>query len=300
MTMPQNILVIGSSNTDMVVQTAHFPQPGETVLGGSFLMSPGGKGANQAVAAARLGGQVRFVAKLGCDLFGQQAEQGFKKEGLDTQYLIKTPEFPSGIALITVNQEGENEIVVASGANMELHPSDLPDDLFEDISIVLLQLEIPLDTVRYIINICAKKGIKVVLNPAPALHLDQNLYESIFLITPNETETEILTGIRPDTPDTLRAAARAFRQMGVQNVVITLGSQGVYLFNDQYQEIIPSQKVKAIDTTAAGDVLNGALVTALAANLEWKTACMYACKAAAISVTRPGAQSSAPYQSEIL
>lgn len=298
--MSQKILVIGSSNTDMVVQTAHFPQPGETVLGGTFLMNPGGKGANQAVSAARLGGDIRFVAKLGNDIFGQQAEQGFIKEGLDIQFLIKTSEFPSGVALITVNGEGENEIVVASGANMALRPSDLPEALFENISIVLLQLEIPLDTVYDIINMCKEKGIKVVLNPAPAVALDSDVLKSIFLITPNETETEILTGIRPDTPATLMEAARAFQKKGVQNVVITLGSQGVYLFNDQHQEMIPSQTVTAVDTTAAGDVFNGALVSALATGMDWKPACMYACKAAAISVTRKGAQSSAPYKNEIL
>jgi ribokinase len=199
-----------------------------------------------------------------------------------------------------VNGEGENEIVVASGANMDLHPSDLTDAIFDNISIVLLQLEIPLHTIAHIIQICAAKGIKVVLNPAPAVPLDSETLKSIYLITPNETETEILTGIRPDTLDRLRQAAEAFRQMGVQNVVITLGSQGVYLANDQYQEIIPSHKVTAVDTTAAGDVLNGALVTALAAGMDWKPACIYACKAAAISVTRQGAQASAPYKKELL
>lgn len=297
--MSAKILVIGSSNTDMVVKTKEFPQPGQTVLGGSFLMNPGGKGANQAVAAARLGADLRFVAKIGKDIFGQQALEGFVREGLDVGFISKSDDLASGIALITVNESGENQIVVASGANMDLKPESLPDEIFKEVDVVLVQLEIPMDTVGYVIKRCAALNIRLVLNPAPATRIEDELLRHVFLITPNETETEILTGILPKDRASLQAAAQYLRHKGVENVVITMGKNGVYLCNESYDQIIPSVPVNAVDTTAAGDVFNGALVTAMAAGEDLRTACQYACKAAAISVTRMGAQSSAPYQNEI-
>lgn len=297
--MPQKIVVIGSANTDMVIKTKVFPLPGETVLGQTFLMNPGGKGANQAVAAARLGADVRFVAKVGQDIFGNQAMDGFKKEGLDIDHVSQTPDYPSGIATITVNEKGENQIIVASGANMDLKPADLPDVIFDDASLVLIQLEIPLETVRYIVEKCRSLHIKLVLNPAPAKQIDDDLLNGLYLITPNETETEILTGIVPDSPESLKEAALFFRKKGVEHVIITLGEKGVYLSNALYEQIIPALEVQAVDTTAAGDVFNGAIVTALSQGRNWLEACAFACKASAISVTRMGAQSSAPYQHEI-
>ncbi|MDQ6479336.1 ribokinase [Dyadobacter sp. LHD-138] len=297
--MSQKIVVIGSSNTDMVIKTKVFPLPGETVLGQTFLMNPGGKGANQAVAAARLGADVRFVAKVGQDIFGNQAMVDFKKEGLDIDHVSQTPDYPSGIATITVNDKGENQIIVASGANMDLKPADLPDVIFEDASLVLIQLEIPLETVRYIVEKCRSLQIKLVLNPAPAKPVDDDLLNGLYLITPNETETEILTGIVPDSPESLKKAALFFRKKGVEHVIITLGEKGIYLSNGQYEQIIPAVEVQAVDTTAAGDVFNGAIVTALSQGWNWLEACDFACKASAISVTRMGAQSSAPYQHEM-
>jgi ribokinase len=297
--MSKKIVVIVSSNTDMVIKTKAFPQPGETVLGQTFLMNPGGKGANQAVAAVRLGADVRFVARLGQDIFGNQALDGFKKEGLDVAYVSQTPDYPSGIATITVNDKGENQIIVASGANMDLKPEDLPDTVFEGASHVLIQLEIPLETVRYIVEKCRALHVKLVLNPAPAVKIDDDLLKGLYLITPNETETEILTGIFPDGPEALKEAALYFRKKGVAHVIITLGKKGVYLSNDLYGQIIPALEVLAVDTTAAGDVFNGALVTALSEGQDWLLACEFACKASAIAVTRMGAQSSAPYQHEI-
>ena len=297
--MSKKVLVIGSSNTDMVVKTKDFPKPGETVLGGTFLMNPGGKGANQAVAAARLGADVRFVTKTGKDIFGKQAIEGFKKEGLDIDNLIETSEFASGIALITVSESGENEIVVASGANMDLKPEDLPDSVFEDIEFILLQLEIPLETVKYIVEKCNEFNIKVILNPAPAVELDDDFLKGIYLITPNETETQIITGILPESPESLKEAALYFQKKGIENIIITIGKKGVFLMNKQYSQIIPAIEVQPIDTTAAGDVFNGAILTALSAGIDWIDACQFACKAAAISVTRMGAQSSAPYENEI-
>lgn len=297
--MAARILVIGSSNTDMVIKTKDFPQPGETVLGETFLMNPGGKGANQAVAAARLGAEVRFVAKLGKDMFATEALEGFKMEGLNIERILQTSEFPSGIASIIVNGNGENQIVVASGANMDLKPSDLSDDIFNDIDLVLLQLEIPMDTIRYIITKCKELDIRVILNPAPAVKLDDDILRGIYLITPNETETQLLAGILPDSPQTMKEAAMFFHNKGIANVIITLGKNGVYLFNDQYSEIIPAVEVVTVDTTAAGDIFNGAVVTALAEGKNWIDACRFACKASAIAVTRMGAQSSAPYQHEL-
>ena len=297
--MTKKVLVIGSSNTDMVVKTEEFPKPGQTVLGGTFLMNPGGKGANQAVAAGRLGANVRFVTKTGTDIFGQQAVEGFKKEGLDIGFSSVSKEFASGVALITVTESGENQIVVASGANMDLKESDLPDVVFEGVEYALIQLEIPIKTVRFIIEKCRASGIKIILNPAPAASLDDDLLNKIYLITPNETETEILTGIKPDSPETLHRAADNLLKKGVQNVLITLGKEGVFFMNNEKQELIPAEKVKSVDSTAAGDVFNGALLTALSRGDDFVSACRFANKAAAISVTRMGAQSSAPYLHEL-
>jgi len=297
--MSGKILVIGSSNTDLVIKTEDFPKPGETVLGQTFLMNPGGKGANQAVAAARLGAHVRFVAKTGNDVFGKQALRGFKKENLDTEFILETPDFPSGVASILVNSQGENQIIVASGANMDLKPADLPDVIFQDIELVLVQLEIPIETITYVIEKCRELTLKVVLNPAPAQRLPDSLLKGIYLITPNETETKILTGIFPEDEETLKQATSFFHKNGIENVIITLGKKGVFLSNNNYNQIIPAEEVEAIDTTAAGDVFNGAIVTALSEKKDWVEACQFACKASGISVTRMGAQSSAPYQHEL-
>ncbi len=297
--MSQKILVIGSSNTDMVVKTVDFPLPGQTVLGGKFLMNPGGKGANQAVAASRLGANVRFVTRVGDDIFGQQALEGFRKENLDIEFTGIAKEIASGVALITVAESGENQIVVASGANMDLKPENLSDTIFQDTAFALLQLEIPIETVQYAIQKCKDLDIKVILNPAPATKLDESILNGLYLITPNETETEILTGIRPDSPANLLEAGHTFLKRGVQNVLITLGKEGVFFMNHNLTETIPAQVVQAVDTTAAGDVFNGALITALANGKDFIEACHFANKAAALAVTRMGAQSSAPYIHEL-
>lgn len=297
--MTQAVLVIGSSNTDMVVKTDQFPKPGETVLGGTFLMNPGGKGANQAVAAARLGARVRFITKTGSDIFGKQAREGFEKEGIDIQFSGESADLASGVALITVNERGQNQIVVASGANMDLMPGDLPDTAFKEVAMALLQLEIPIETVRRAIGKCAELGIPVILNPAPGRPLERNLLQGLFLITPNETETELITGIAVESMESLEAAARHLLGLGIQNVVITLGSKGVYLAGDGFTGIIPAPVVEAVDSTAAGDVFNGAILKSLAGGTSLPEACRFACRAAALSVTRMGAQSSAPYQHEL-
>ncbi|MBX2876865.1 MAG: ribokinase [Saprospiraceae bacterium] len=296
-----NILVIGSSNTDMVVKTERFPQAGETILGGEFFMFPGGKGANQAVAAARLGGKVTFICKVGQDVFGEQAIEGFKKEGIATNFCLTTKAAASGVALITVNAEGENEIVVASGANNQLTEADLDaaEAAFAAADLLLIQLETPIPTVEYAITKGAQMGKKVILNPAPAQNISQETYQHLFLITPNETEAELLTGIKVEDDATAAQAADALLAKGVQHVILTLGAKGAYYKSATQELHVPAQKVKAIDTTAAGDVFNGALTVALAEGEDWLAAIQFAAKAAAISVTRMGAQASAPLRSDL-
>jgi len=292
------ILVIGSSNTDMVIKTDKLPAPGETILGGIFLINPGGKGANQAVAAARLGGKVTFITKRGNDLFGNQAVGLLMREGIDTQYVVKDTELPSGVALITVDSTGENIIVVAPGSNGNLLQDDIPSKIFVTgkFEILLLQLEIPISTVEYSAVTASENGIKVILNPAPAQKLSDNLLKHTWLITPNETEAEILIGITVHNISTAENAASSLQKKGVENVIIMMGASGAYIKSESFTGMVPGVKVKAVDTTAAGDVFNGALAVALAEGKDLEEAVAFANKAASISVTRMGAQASAPYR----
>ncbi len=295
------ITIIGSSNTDMVIKSGHLPAPGETVLGGDFFMNPGGKGANQAVAAARLGGEVHFVCKVGKDVFGETALQQFKQDGIHTRFVTQDPLAPSGIALINVDAKGENCITVASGANNCLSKGDIDaaSEIFEAGDFVLTQLETPLETVVYAAKIAAKKGLKVVLNPAPAAELPAELFAHLYAITPNETEAEFLTGIPVNDLLSAEKAANILLHKGVQHVIITLGAEGA-LYKTAYEtEHIPVAKVEAIDTTAAGDCFNGALVVGLSEGMSWTEAITFACKAACISVTRLGAQASMPRLEEL-
>lgn len=295
------ILVIGSSNTDMVICTGHLPLPGETVIGGTFFMNPGGKGANQAVTVARLGGRVSFICKTGSDIFGHQANQLFNEEGIDTSYVFSDTKNPSGVALITVDTDAENCIVVAPGANAHLTPNDLKRsaEAVEAADIILLQLEIPMQTVEAAAMMAYRLGKKVVLNPAPASKLSAGLLETLYAITPNETEAEAISGIRITDERTAEEAARKIASMGVCNVIITLGAKGALVFDGAHCEIVPAYKIQAVDTTAAGDVFNGALVVALSEGRTLPEAVRFACKASAISVTRSGAQNSVPYRTEV-
>ena len=300
-TSRRQILVVGSSNTDMVIKAAHLPRPGETILGGTFFMNPGGKGANQAVAIARLGGPVTFICKTGSDIFGHQSQQLFEEEGINTSYVFSDSGNPSGVALITVDEKAENCIVVASGANANLLPSDLEkaEEAIERADLVLMQLEVPMETVCFVADIAWQKGKKVILNPAPAHPLPADLLRHLYLITPNETEAEMITGVKITDESSAGEAARALSGMGVQNVIITLGSKGALIYSNGKAEMVPALKVEAVDTTAAGDVFNGALTVALSEGRSLKEAARFACKASAISVTRVGAQSSAPYRNEV-
>lgn len=297
----QGILVVGSTNTDMVIQTDHLPVPGETILGGTFFMNPGGKGANQAVAIARLGGKITFICKTGRDVFGHQSHQLFEDEGIDTSYILSDSTYPSGIAMITVDNKAENCITVASGANMNLTPVDLTKakGAIEEADIVLLQLEIPMETVEYVAKVAKDQNKKVILNPAPAQCLSEGLLSSLYLITPNETEAELITGQKITDIETAAKAATLMRDKGVENVIITMGSQGAFVCTDTVCELVAAYKVKAVDTTAAGDIFNGALVVAISEGRDWIEAVRFACKTSAIAVTRMGAQSSAPYRNEV-
>lgn len=296
------ILVIGSSNTDMVIKTGKLPAPGETILGGTFLMNAGGKGANQAVAASRLGGKVTFITKRGNDLFGNQYVGLLMREGINTECVIKDPLLPSGVALIIVDAKGENSIVVAPGANSNLMPDDIPDKAFTSgkNKILLLQLEIPLETVEYAAEKACENGIKVILNPAPAQKLSDNLLKKIWLTTPNEIEAEELTGKPITDMKSADRAAEILKARGVKNVIITLGESGAYVKSKGFTGLVPGITTNAIDTTAAGDVFNGALAVALSEGMTMKDAVFFSNKAAAISVTRMGAQASAPFRNEIL
>ncbi|MDP4214529.1 MAG: ribokinase [Bacteroidota bacterium] len=299
--MKPDILIIGSSNTDMVIQAERLPAAGETILGGRFFMNPGGKGANQAVAAARLGGHITFIAKTGNDIFGRQSLQLFNAEGINTSHMLSDLENPSGVALITVDKNAENCIVVASGANASLSEKDLlpAKTVIENAGIILMQLEIPLETVRFVAQMAAEKGVMVVLNPAPACILPAGLLNQISVITPNEKEAEMLTGIGVDNMESARRAAQKIKDQGVETVIITLGSKGALLFHENEYTHVPGCVVKAIDTTAAGDVFNGALVVALSEGKNMQESTRFACQAAAISVTKLGAQASAPYRKEV-
>lgn len=295
------IVVAGSSNTDLVIKTERIPEPGETVLGGRFMMAPGGKGANQAVAAQRLGADVTFVACVGDDLFGKDAVEGYRKEGMNISHVSVKEGVPSGVASIFVDAAAENVIVVAPGANSELGKEEI-DAAGAEISqadFVLMQLETPMETVEYAAAKAVEAGTKVVLNPAPAAKLSDSLLEKLWLITPNRTEAQLLTGLPVTNEAEAGAAAEALAAKGVKNVVITLGSKGAYILSEGFRGTVPANPVKAVDTTAAGDTFNGALCVALSEGRTLREACVFAAKASAIAVTRMGAQPSIPYRREI-
>ena len=294
-----HVLVIGSSNTDLVIRANKLPSPGETVLGGTFFTAAGGKGANQAVAAARAGAQVAFIARTGCDDFGAQALSAYQSEGIDTRWLVSDPNLPSGIAFILVDDRGENSIVVASGANAALLPDQIRDRAYESAEICLLQLEIPLETVVHATSLAKKNRTRVVLNPAPATDLPTEIWPHLFLITPNQTETEYLTGISPNNKQNIAKAADKLLEKGVQNAIITLGSQGAFLATPDHTLHIPAFKTTPVDTTGAGDAFNGALACALSEKQSLEAAIRFACAAGAIAVGKAGAQPAIPKRDQI-
>ena len=295
------LVVIGSSNTDMIVQVPRIPLPGETILGGQIQTAPGGKGANQAVAAARAGADVSLIACVGDDGFGREALAGFATDGIDCEHVVIDPTAPSGVAQIFVAANGENSIGVAPGANACLTSADIERaaSAIATADMILLQLEIPLETVMRAVEIGSAADCRVILNPAPAQELPMELYPLLSIISPNETEAEFLTGISVKDESSAADAGASLRDRGVDTVLITLGEAGVFLSTETSSEIVPGYVVDAVDTTAAGDVFNGNLAAALCRELQLEDAVVYAQAAAALSVQCLGAQPSAPTRSAI-
>ncbi len=299
--MKNKITVIGSSNTDMVIMTDKLPVSGETVIGHQFSMHHGGKGANQAVAAARLGGNVSFVSRVGNDVFGTEALDHYKQSGIDTSLISRDPIEASGTALILVDNQGENSIAVALGANKNLDPELLKKarSTIQSSSYVLTQLETPLETVEQVGRMCRTYKVPLILNPAPAVELSDELLAHVDIITPNAIETYQLTGIKLSGEQSIKDASSVLHNRGIDTVILTLGGQGAYLSSADFRGYIPGVKVDVVDTTAAGDTFNGALVVSLSEGFELQEAVRFANKAAAFSVCRLGAQSSIPYRKDL-
>lgn len=294
----KKILVVGSSNTDLIIKVPEIPRPGETLLGGEFMTFPGGKGANQAVAAARAGGEVVFIAAVGDDSYGEEAVNGYKQDNINTEDIKICKGVPSGIAMITVSHKGENAITVASGANARLLPEDLDEaeEAFVEADYMLVQLETPIQTVEKAICLCGEFNTRVILNPAPAAELPDEILSGAHFITPNETEAELLTGIRVEGEEDALKAAEVLHKRGVNTVIITLGSAGAFVSDPAsgLSKLIPGFEVDAADTTAAGDTFNGQLAVALSEGFALEEAILTAHAAAALSVQGLGAQSSIP------
>ena len=297
----KNIIVVGSTNTDMVVMTERFPAPGETLTADNFFMNLGGKGANQAVAAARLGGHVAFISRVGNDVFGAEAIKQLKCENIDVSSIEIDLEASSGVALITVDNKAENTIVVASGANGNL-TFDNTGSIIEKIteeSIVVLQLEIPMETIRKVCLYAKSKNATVILNPAPVQVLSPELLAAVDILTPNQSEALLLSGIMVVDKESACLAAKHIQSFGPDIVIITMGAKGAYICAGTESFFVPAYEVEALDTTAAGDVFNGALAVGLSRGYPLRDAVLLATKASAISVTRAGAQASAPTSDEI-
>lgn len=296
----KKILVIGSSNTDMTVVSDRLPAPGETVLGGVFHMGPGGKGANQAVCASRLGADVTFVCKVGNDIFGDNALAGYRAEGLDVSYVLRSAK-PTGSALILVDRNGENEISVAPGANADFTVEDI--DRLEDVicgaDYLLLQLEIPVPCVVRAAEIAHAAGVFVILNPAPACALPPQMSGNVSLMMPNRTELELLAGKPVDSAAHIREAVMELVRQGVSQVVVTLGADGALVYRDGAFISVPARKVKAVDTTAAGDTFCGAVCVGLSEGLSLEEAAAFATGASALTVQKVGAQNSLPYRKDL-
>jgi len=296
------VVVFGSFVVDLTGRTARLPVPGETVMGSSFVMGPGGKGSNQAVAAHRAGADVTLVTKVGKDVFGTVAMDFYKKEGMDTSYIFEDDEKETGCALITVDENtAQNEIVVISGACGNITPEDVEKSrsLIESAGILLLQLEINTDALYKVIEIAHAAGVTIVLNPAPAAEIPDEVLRKIDIVTPNETEAQVLTGVRIETAEDAKRAARVFLEKGVKQAVITLGSMGAFAMNEERCELVERILVDAIDTTGAGDAFNGGFVMALAEGRDLFTALRYGNVTGALSVTRLGTAPSMPSKAEV-
>lgn len=299
--MGKKILVIGSTNIDFLIKSDKLPAFGETVTGGIFMQNFGGKGANQAVGAARAGGDVSFVSCLGEDLYAEELLHSFRKDGIDTQFLFKDPASATGSALIMLDKDGNNYLSVAPGSNYKLTPAHIDKtlDVFFSAEIIVMQMEIPFETTAYIFELAKKYHKKVLFNLAPARPFDLSVLKQVHAFVVNEVEASMVTGLRVETDDEIKAAARALLELGCAITIITLGARGSYIASGEYRQFVPAFKVKAFDTTAAGDVYCGSLAVALVEGKSLVEAVRFAGAASAISVTRLGAQPSAPFRSEI-
>ncbi len=295
------IVVIGGSNTDMTIKGDRIPMPGGIVAGGQFMIKPGGKGANQAIAISRMGGSVFFITKTGNDLFGKQSLQLYKSEGIKTDYVFSDPHNPSGVALIMMDKGGEKCISIAQGSIKTLSIDDIEKarGQIESADILLMELEIPLPTAEHIARVASAKGVTVIINPSPIQVISQTLLQNTDIIIPNRVEAEMMTGIRVSSWDSARMAADRIHEKGVATVIITMGSKGALVReNGRYHEI-PAVQVEAIDKAATGDTFCGTLCVGLSEGLSITEAATMACKAAAIAVTRKGIQESIPYRKEL-
>lgn len=299
--MNKKILVIGSTNVDFLIKTDKLPALGETVTGGVFMQNFGGKGANQAVGAARAGGDVTFVTCLGKDLYAEELIRSFRNDGIDVQYVFSDHETATGSALIMLDKDGNNYLSVAPGANFRLTPVHIDNALnvLMAAEIIILQMEVPFETTAYVFGLAEKFRKKVLFNLAPARSFDTAVLKHTYSFVVNEIEASMVTGLQVETDAEVTSAANALLSMGPEIVVITLGARGSYIASAGYQQFVPAFKVKAVDTTAAGDVYCGSLAVAMVEGKTPVEAVRFAAAASAISVTRLGAQPSAPTRKEI-
>ena len=299
--MGPRIVVVGSVNMDLIVKLKKLPVVGETVIGGTFKMSPGGKGANQAVAAAKLGAESHFIGRIGADDFGKALMENFKRNGVNAEYVTVDRDTHTGVALIMVDQAGKNLIAVASGANSRCSVEDVDKakDLIENASVILLQLEIPVEVVQHAAYLAKRAGSKVILNPAPARTLPKGLFELVDVIVPNEVEAEVLTGIPVKDLSSAREAGEKIQRYGTEAVVVTLGERGAFVLDKEGYELLQGVKVEAVDTTGAGDAFCGALAFALASGKSLREAVFIANCAGALATTRLGAQEALPTLEEL-
>ena len=300
----EKITVMGSFIVDLMARAPHLPEHGETVKGSHFQMGPGGKGSNQGVAASRSGASVTMITKIGTDPFAQIAMESFQREGMDMRFILRDERYPTGTALIMVDENtSENQIVVTIGACEHISPKEIESARaqIEGSRVLLTQLETNFDAVENVVNIAHAKGVKVILNPAPAppKPLPDSLLAKIDIITPNETEASILTGIKVADMDDAKKAARALKAKGIENVIITMGSKGALVLTDSTEYVVDPIKVTVVDTTGAGDAFNGGLATALAEGLDIAEAVRFANATGALSVTKLGTAPAMPYRNEI-
>ncbi len=299
--MKPNIFVLGSINMDLVFQTPRMPLPGETLMGESFHQIHGGKGANQAVAAARMGGDVHLIACVGDDDFGRLSLTSLARDGIDTQFVRQISDCATGVAGILLDAGGENSIVLAAGANAKLNSGDVDRaaEFVAKANMLVCQLETPIESVRYAMQVARAAGVRVMLNPAPMQELDNSLLALVDVLVLNETEAQQLTGSQVSSQEQARVAASTLLQHGIGVVIITLGAAGIVVAREGHVDCLPAYTVEVVDTTGAGDTFVGSLAVALAEGLELHPACDLAQRAAAIAVTQLGAQTSIPHRSVV-